>query len=89
MNLIWASVWNHGNQYLDVKGGIQEEETSSMRVPMQEYWGGPTRSSSEVTVIVMEQRGWVKRSKLRYNLKKEEILMKTKPYRIVCLMGAV
>lgn len=57
MNLIWASVWNCGNQYLDVKGEVREAETSSMRVPMQEYWGGSTRSSDEVAVMAMEQRG--------------------------------
>lgn len=57
MNLIWASVWNCGNQYLDVKGEIRETEISSMRVPMQENWGGSTRSSEEVTVMVMERRG--------------------------------
>ena len=60
MKLILASVWNCGNQYLDDKGEVHEAESFSMRVPMQEYWGGPTRSSDEVTVMVMERRGWIK-----------------------------
>jgi len=31
-----------------------------MRVPMQECWGGSTRSSDEAAVMVVERRGWVK-----------------------------
>ena len=57
MNLIWAFVRNCGNQYLDVKGEMQGTESSSMRVLMREYWGGSTRSSDEVAVMVMERRG--------------------------------
>jgi len=60
VNLIQAFIWNYGNQYLDAKGEIQEAETSSVRVPMQECWGGSTRTSYEVAVMAMEQRGWVK-----------------------------
>lgn len=47
MNLILAFVGNCGNQLLDVNGEMQEAETSSMRVQMQE-------TGTEQLVVVMK-----------------------------------
>lgn len=67
MNLIWAFVRNCGNQSPRCKGRnpngrIHEGESTDAR-----NWGGPTRMSEERPVMGLEQRGWVRQSKLRFN----------------------
>jgi hypothetical protein len=36
VNLVWAFVWNCGNQFLDAKGEAQMDTTIRARIPMQE-----------------------------------------------------
>ena len=46
------------------------------------HWGGATRISVEVTVMVMERSGCVKSLALMYNWKQDDILVTTKPFNI-------
>lgn len=46
------------------------------------HWGGATRISVEVTVMVMERRGCVKSLALMYNWKQDDILVTIKPFNI-------
>ena len=46
------------------------------------HWDGATRSSVEVTVMVMERRGCVKSLALMYNWEQDDILVTTKPFNI-------
>ena len=62
VNLIQALVWNVGTCRPDAKGEAQVGSTHEGESTDAGHRGGPTRSSVEVPVMGMEQRGWVIRS---------------------------
>ena len=52
-----------------------------------EHSGGPTRSSVEISVMEMEQRGWLIRLYNRVNQKWEEPLNKARPMSVKTSTG--
>lgn len=65
MSLIQALMWNVGTYWLnDKERGVVSDNSASTDVGWR---GGATRSSAEVTVMVMERRGCIIRSMLAVN----------------------
>ncbi len=56
MNTIWALVWNRRTCRFDVKGEIQAQTRKNESTDTK-HRGGLARSSDEVSVMEMEQRG--------------------------------
>jgi len=87
VNLIQALVWNVGTCRPDAKGETQVGSTHEGESTDAGHRGGPTRSSVEVPVMGMEQRGWVIRSYSSANQRWEEPRGKAKPLKIAVRMA--
>jgi hypothetical protein len=73
MNPDWAFVRNCGNHPVAWKPSAHKESTSKVLSRDGNRWGGGTRSSFEITVMVMEQRGVVNRVFVLNNCKQDDL----------------